>query len=74
MVKPDILARGNQLMQWLPPTLPLAQKYPDNTASINGIPVFRMSGTSAAAPVVSGAVALLLEKDRHSHRTRLRRA
>lgn len=73
VVKPDIVAPGNGIVSVLSKGGYLGQTY----CSTNGVPwadymrfnipgmscdYFRMSGTSMAAPVVSGAVALMLQK------------
>jgi len=73
VVKPDIMAPGNGVVSVLAKGGYLDQTY----SSTNGVPwadyvrfnipgmskdYFRMSGTSMAAPVVSGAVALMLQK------------
>jgi len=62
ITKPDLVAPGRNLVA------PLNSKFgllsllrPSNL--LNDTPYFRMSGTSAAAPVVSGAVALLLQAE-----------
>ena len=71
--KPDLVAPGNRLV-----SLRVRGSYIDRTYPQNRVPVssyvpgtrgsapedyFTMSGTSAAAPVVSGAVALMLQRD-----------
>src|SRR5262249_11211640 len=69
-VKPDIVAPGNLVVSLLAPGSTLATEYPGNiigssyyTNSGGGAPqYFRLSGTSMATPVVSGAVAAILEK------------
>lgn len=64
IAKPDIVAPGRNLVG------PVNSKFgilsllrPQNLLSDK--PYFRMSGTSAAAPVVSGAIALLLQAEPH---------
>ncbi len=59
--KPDLVAPGKNIIARLVNTnMGLAQAHPANV--ISGI-YFKMSGTSVAAPVVSGAVALLLQDE-----------
>ncbi|MFZ5824219.1 MAG: S8 family peptidase [Bacillota bacterium] len=56
-MKPDITAPGAHVTAYMP-TGSLRTKAPDNIVDHS---YFRMGGTSMAAPVVSGSVALLLE-------------
>lgn len=72
IVKPDIVAPGNMMISVLDSSnATLVKAFPGNIVApgsysnnANGAPAyFILSGTSMAAPVVSGAVALLLQKN-----------
>lgn len=71
VVKPDIVAPGNLIVSGLASTnTKLYSSYPANllpastyTTETNTSMYYRLSGTSMATPVVSGAVALLLQKN-----------
>jgi len=59
--KPDLVAPGKNIIARLVNTnMGMAGEHPDNLV---GTQYFRMSGTSAAAPMVSGAVAMLLQDE-----------
>jgi serine protease AprX len=71
-VKPDVVAPGNLVVSLLAPGSTLAAQYPANVVgpsyyarSANAGPAsyLRLSGTSMATPVVSGAVVLMLQKN-----------
>lgn len=73
VVKPDLVAPGNRIVSLISPGSKLARLNPrsdvfpcDGTltqcsSSLGSPAYFRLSGTSMATPVVSGAVALLLQ-------------
>ena len=71
VVKPDLVAPGNRIASLLSPKSTLDVKYPTNevsAASYGGTlwgtkSYFFLSGTSMATPVVSGAVAMMLEQE-----------
>jgi serine protease AprX len=71
VVKPDLVAPGNGVVSLEVPSGTLEANYPQNfvplsyyeqtSSTLNSAQYFRLSGTSMATPVVSGAVADLLE-------------
>ena len=61
MTKPDLVAPGVNIVSLLPSlNSTVAVQHPDHKVSNQ---YFRMSGTSMSAPVVSGAIALLLQSN-----------
>ena len=60
-VKPDLVAPGRNILSLLASTN--ASAYANHPANQFNNDYFRMSGTSMSAPVVSGAVALLLQDE-----------
>src|SRR5438477_63105 len=61
--KPDLVAPGRHIVSLRVPGSALDSMLPTSVvAARNGATYFRLSGTSMATPVVSGAVALLLQR------------
>ncbi|MEZ4868762.1 MAG: S8 family peptidase [Caldilineaceae bacterium] len=58
--KPDLVAPGRHIVSLLAPSSAFQADHPGNIVDTT---YFRMSGTSAAAPMVAGAVALLLQAE-----------
>lgn len=65
-VKPDLIAPGRKLVSLLSPGSTIAAQYPDRLVTSSGATspqYLRLSGTSMAAPLVAGIIALMLEKE-----------
>ena len=58
--KPDVSAPGRRMVSLRSPGSTLDQQYPDRRV---GESYFTLSGTSMAAPIVAGTVALMLERN-----------
>jgi serine protease AprX len=73
VVKPDLVAPGNRIISLLSSGSSTSTLYPDNTIAVSyyreigstqeSSIYYRLSGTSMATPMVSGAVALMLQKE-----------
>jgi serine protease AprX len=73
IVKPDVVAPGNQVISLRAPHSQLSNKYPSLDVNLSEYMSFainltspaymRLSGTSMATPVVSGAAALMIQSD-----------
>jgi serine protease AprX len=60
--KPDLVAPGRKIISLYVGGSTLAQAYPDHVVTAaNGATYFRLTGTSQATAIISGAVALLLQ-------------
>jgi serine protease AprX len=72
VVKPDLVAPGNNVVSLMAPNCTIATLFPSarvqnsyyqtNAAPGNSTEYFRLSGTSMATPVVAGTAALMLQK------------
>ncbi|MDR1530840.1 MAG: S8 family peptidase [Clostridiales bacterium] len=61
VIKPDIVAPGADIVSCLAPELLSPESYKRVRGKVVSESYLRMSGTSMAAPIISGAVALLLQ-------------
>jgi serine protease AprX len=64
VIKPDLLAPGNRIRGLLAPGSTLATEHPELVTGHGVQARLELSGTSMAAPVVSGAIATLIEGTR----------
>ncbi len=64
--KPDLVAPGRKMVSLRSPGSELDTLFPDRQVTATGAPspdYYRLSGTSMAAPVVAGVVALMVERN-----------
>ncbi len=61
--KPDLVAPGKNIVSTISRAGVLVRTHKENLVKSRGVSYFSMSGTSTAAPMVSGAVALLLQDE-----------
>src|SRR5256885_5413511 len=64
LIKPDLVAPGNKIIGAAAPNNELLAENPDlciDKNTVNGKGNMRLSGTSVSAPIVAGAIAVLLE-------------
>jgi serine protease AprX len=64
--KPDLVAPGRKMVSLRSPGSALDTQYPDRQVTILGAlspDYYRLSGTSMAAPIVAGTIALLFERN-----------
>lgn len=62
VIKPDVVAPGNRVLS-LGTNGRLAASFPNDVTTLGGARYQRLSGTSMAAPVVAGAVALMIQQE-----------
>ncbi len=65
--KPDVVAPGSHLVSDISTKSTIYKTYPNGIVKANGKLFLKLSGTSMAAPVVSGIVAAMLEANRTKH-------
>jgi serine protease AprX len=65
--KPDVVAPGSHLVSSASTISTIYKTYPKGIVPVNGKQFIKMSGTSMAAPVVSGIVADMMEANAKKH-------